>query len=218
VTSKLSERPRVKRATPPTERSARQRPQLLAPTAGSAARPSTRAQASGAPTPAPTDAPEPNAAVSAPVSIELAAGVTRCNPEVATAILMRIADGESLRRICQEPGMPARATVLRWLAADPEFQSAYSRAREHQGDALDDQMSEVIAEVRDGKLDPHAGRVVLSGLQWRAGKLAPKKYGEAAIVRHEGRVNTPLEMDPEHAARVARAVLEGMGLPLPNRE
>jgi len=29
-------------------------------------------------------------------------------------------------------------------------------------------------------------RVVLSGLQWRASKLAPKKYGDKVKVEHEG--------------------------------
>lgn len=98
--------------------------------------------------------------------------------DVADAICERIAGGESMRRICSDEGMPDRATVLRWLDADESFAAKYARAREHQGDYLDDEMAEVVDEVRSGALDPQAGRVVLAGMQWRASKLAPKKYGD----------------------------------------
>ena len=41
--------------------------------------------------------------------------------EVATAICARLADGESLRQVCQSDDMPDKATVLRWIPRHPEF-------------------------------------------------------------------------------------------------
>jgi hypothetical protein len=132
-------------------------------------------------------------------------------PAVASAILDRIAGGESLRSICNDIGMPSRKTVLRWLAADEAFAAAYARAREWQADSLEDEMSEVMSDLRQGRLDPMTARVLLSGLQWRASKLAPKRYGDALALRHSGGVAVaPVEMDAEHAERVARAILEGI--------
>src|SRR5271169_4511560 len=43
--------------------------------------------------------------------------------KIAEAICDRLVDGESLRAICADPGMPARATVFRWLASNQEFRN-----------------------------------------------------------------------------------------------
>ena len=54
------------------------------------------------------------------------------HPRVASLILERIADGESLRRICgpdRAPGMPQTETVLKWLRLYPNFREAYELAR-----------------------------------------------------------------------------------------
>jgi len=58
---------------------------------------------------------------------------------LADLICDRIADGESLRAICNDDAMPDRRTVLRWLA-DPEhttFATKHAHAREMQGDLMD---------------------------------------------------------------------------------
>jgi hypothetical protein len=104
-----------------------------------------------------------------------------------------------------------RTSVRRWLTTDEAFRAAYAVARDHQADALDDEIAEVIAKVGDGRMDPHAGKVVLAGLQWRASKLAPKRYGDALNLKHSGGVGVaPLEMSAEHALRVADAVRMGI--------
>jgi hypothetical protein len=41
--------------------------------------------------------------------------------EIAETICKRLMNGESLRAICADPAMPARATLLRWLASNHEF-------------------------------------------------------------------------------------------------
>jgi hypothetical protein len=40
--------------------------------------------------------------------------------KIAEAICERLLNGESLRAICADPAMPARATVFRWLARNQE--------------------------------------------------------------------------------------------------
>jgi hypothetical protein len=47
------------------------------------------------------------------------------NSEVAWAICDRLVDGESLRRICSDAGMPGKATVFRWIARHKEFRDRY---------------------------------------------------------------------------------------------
>jgi hypothetical protein len=147
----------------------------------------------------------------ADADVALAAGVTCCPPAVAARIFERLADGESLLAICKDPAMPARRTVLAWIERDPAFAAAYARARDHQADALDDEMAEVMADVKAGRMDPAAARVWLSGAQWRAAKLAPRRYGDSLNLKHSGGIAAmPIEVSFEQAARTAQAILDGM--------
>lgn len=111
---------------------------------------------------------------------------TKFNEEVAESILDLIAEGHSLRKICKRQGMPDRSTVLRWLNTHSSFAAKCARARCLQADSIDEDIDEVINECRAGAIAPDVARVVLSGLQWRASKLAPKKYGEKVEVEQTG--------------------------------
>jgi hypothetical protein len=110
--------------------------------------------------------------------------------EVADLVCERIADGESLRSICQADEMPNKATIFRWLAAHAAFSDQYARARDAQADALAD---EIIDIADDGRRDygkaldgrdivdhDHIARARLrvDARKWIAAKLKPKKYGD----------------------------------------
>ena len=106
--------------------------------------------------------------------------------DLADEICRRLVDGESIRSICADEKMPSRATVLRWGAEDKEFEAKCARAREWQADVIHDDMSDIETGVLSGAIDPQAARVVLSSKQWRASKLAPKKYGDKLDMNHSG--------------------------------
>lgn len=102
--------------------------------------------------------------------------------KLGDAICERIVSGESLRTICTSATMPNRSTVMRWMADDAAFATKYARARVIQADFLEEEMSEIEDETLRGSLDPAAARVVLASKQWRAAKLAPKRYGEKLAI------------------------------------
>src|SRR5690606_8241724 len=85
------------------------------------------------------------------------------NEAVANEICERIADGESLRKICEDEGFPERRTIFRWLANPEhvEFRRQYALAREASADADDDDIRDIASRVEDGKLDPQAARVAI---------------------------------------------------------
>ena len=49
--------------------------------------------------------------------------------DIAVRLLDGLCEGRGLRRICREPGMPTRATVLRWQARWPDFHRMTAAAR-----------------------------------------------------------------------------------------
>lgn len=107
--------------------------------------------------------------------------------ELADAICEHLANSDvSLRQLCAKTGMPNDRTVRRWLAEHEEFARKYARARESQADVIFEEMGAVETKVATRKMAPDAGRVVLWSKQWRAAKLANKKYGDRQHLEHSG--------------------------------
>lgn len=102
--------------------------------------------------------------------------------EIAERICDGLMDGRSMRQICEDDGMPHRSTVLRWMAENEAFAAKCAHARELQADLMDDKILEV-AEACTPASAP-ADKVKIAAYQWRASKLAPKKYGDK--VQHVG--------------------------------
>jgi hypothetical protein len=103
--------------------------------------------------------------------------------ETVDLICLRLAEGDSLRKICRDEDMPSVGTVCRWLTKNTEFQEQYARAREAQGDTLFDECLDIADQYdkASDKLDPdHIQRAKLriDTRKWMAGKLRPKKYGD----------------------------------------
>jgi hypothetical protein len=101
-----------------------------------------------------------------------------------------MAEGESLRRICRDPGMPPKATVRTWCRDDRNgFAAQYHQARMMQIDAWVDEIVETAC--RD-HLDPQDKRVRCDAYKWIASKIAPKRFGERLLVA--GELDAPLQL------------------------
>ena len=134
-------------------------------------------------------------AAKAPTPVKKPVGApTTYNKHIASVICTRIAEGESLREIVKDAGMPDRSAVYDWLLRHPEFADQYTRAREEQADTLADEIiaiadeSPATVEVRDKegnvldvKIDSgyvNYQRQRIDARKWTAMKLKPKKYGD----------------------------------------
>ena len=69
---------------------------------------------------------------------------TEYTEEIGETICDRIVDGESLRTICADAGMPDEATVLGWVSSHGKFRDEYELAREFAVEALLDETIEII--------------------------------------------------------------------------
>lgn len=109
----------------------------------------------------------------------------------ADAICERIADGESLRRICAEEGMPDKATVFRWLSQNEAFRDQYAHAREMQAETHADRIVDIADEATDAQL----ARLQIDARKWAASKLAPKKYGEKVALTGGSEGDAPIKSE-----------------------
>lgn len=152
-------------------------------------------------------------------------------PELATAICLRLVDGESLRTICASPDMPDKATVFRWLARHDDFRDQYARAREAQAERLFEECLDIADDATGDWAAKQLGdegptvavvdhehisrsRLRVDTRKWMAGKLAPKKFGEkvaltgadGGAIRHEHELS-----DADIERRIAAVVAELAG-------
>ena len=110
--------------------------------------------------------------------------------EIALEICDRIADGESLVKICSDAKMPKKTAVYEWLLRHKEFADIYARAREDQADTLADEIHAIADELPQQVVDEkgNATRYDSAYVQWQknrvdarkwvAAKLKPKKYSD----------------------------------------
>ena len=94
-------------------------------------------------------------------------------PEVAEDICKLLMEGESLRKICKRPSLPAISTVMEWLQRHEEFREQYAHAREVQAELLaEDIINLSDAVIEDGAAVAKA-RLQVDARKWYASKLAP---------------------------------------------
>jgi hypothetical protein len=111
--------------------------------------------------------------------------------DIFDTICDRMANGEGLRKICDDPEMPSRQTFLRWMEKDTGRQAKYTAARE----ALMDWYGEEILTIAwDSSKDTIPGegnkparcdnewvqrsRLKVDTLKFLMSKLHPKRYGD----------------------------------------
>ena len=121
--------------------------------------------------------------------------------DIADRICARLSDGESLRSVCRDEGMPDKASVFRWLRTHQEFCDQYAIAKEESAESHADDIKDIADdiskdyEIVDGEVRVNNEAIQRSRLRvdtrkWIASKLKPKKYGER--IEHTGEVTLSL--------------------------
>lgn len=121
---------------------------------------------------------------------------TTHTPEIAQAVCERLAEGETLRQVCRDEGMPPESTVRMWVMDDREgFAAQYTRAREIGYHAMADELLDIADDGTNDWMDRRSadgttGDAVLNGehiqrsrarldtRKWLLSKALPKLYGD----------------------------------------
>ena len=102
-----------------------------------------------------------------------------------------LVEGYSLVQICSAQVMPNRGTVIDWMNKRPDFADRVRAARAEQADLMDDL---ILAETQNATPETfQVAKVRIAAYQWRASKLAPKKYGDRTDVNLSGSISIPEE-------------------------
>lgn len=152
---------------------------------------------------------------------------TTYTDEIASIICERLMDGESLRAICRDDGMPSCGVVFGWLKDNDAFAEQYTRTRAIQLDVIAEDIVDLSDRARmgekrtikaDGSIEIVTGdmvdrtRLQIDARKWFLGKLAPKKYGDR--VAHDVSIKTPVitgKISDEDAAKAYAEMISGKG-------
>ena len=104
---------------------------------------------------------------------------TLFNDDLAERILERLANGEPLKKICQDADMPNYLTVLKWQDRHPDFGMLSARAKQDGTHALAD---ECLSIADDPNIDPADKRVRIDTRIRLIGKWNSKAYGDKVAI------------------------------------
>lgn len=132
--------------------------------------------------------------------------------EIADEICRRLADGESLRKICRDENMPHERRVREWDKDNRNgFSPQYTRAREIGYETLADELLEIADDGRNDTYKDDDGntivnteivsrsRIRIDTRKWMLSKMLPKIYGDKSSV--DMNVNTNLAERLEEARK-----------------
>lgn len=149
---------------------------------------------------------------------------TKYSIELVTEICGRIAEGESVRKICKDEDMPHRDTINEWLKDGryKAFTDQYVRAKTDYADSMfeeilgiaDDGTNDFMERTREGGgvhiVCDHEhiqrSKQRIEARKWVLGKLMPKKYGDK--ITQDVTVNAGTAIDA--ASDVTKAALEAI--------
>lgn len=128
--------------------------------------------------------------------------------EMADEVCLRIANGETMSKICKDAHMPFPAVIYAWAARNEEFHSRLTRAREIQAhrwadeilEIVDDNTGDMIEKVgRNGQVttvvdheNVHRSRLRADTRKWLIAKMYPRVYGDKVQAEVTGSSGGPV--------------------------
>ena len=143
--------------------------------------------------------------------------------ELAEAICLRLAEGESLRSVCSDDGMPSKQAVLRWLNRHEKFRAQYVRAKEQGAEAIAEELFDIADDGANDwmeKLDKEGvcigyqlngehvqrSKLRIDTRKWYLSKIMPKKYGDR--IQHDQTITMADRTDDDIDKRI-RELMNG---------
>lgn len=136
--------------------------------------------------------------------------------EIMAEICERMAEGKSLRQICDDDEMPNRRTIMRWVKNDDAAKKLYDAAQVDRMHWYADEIVNIAYDTSKDTITGNAGqplcnhewiarsRLKVDSLKFLMAKLAPRTYGDklpetAAQMTHEAAL---LELEAEKPRRM----------------
>lgn len=118
---------------------------------------------------------------------------TLYSAELAAKIMVRLAGGLSVNRLCKHEDMPDKSTFYRWLTEHEDFRDNYARACEARGIGYGEKCAEIGEQLLAGEIDPATAKAAFDIYRWSAQTTAPRHYGNRLNLHHSGKITQSVE-------------------------
>lgn len=132
---------------------------------------------------------------------------TAYTDKIADEICRRLAEGESLNKICADKHIPPRSTVLTWvLSKKHDFSDRYLRAREVQAWTMADEIVDIADDGSLDKVELESGQVSVNHehinrsrlrvdtRKWLLARLLQKHFGDRVSTEMSGPDGGPIKI------------------------
>ncbi len=109
------------------------------------------------------------------------------NLALCIEVCEKVSDGQNIKTVLNSnEDYPTFKTWCNWKRENAELLHLYIRAREDKAEDIDAQIDDIIALVKQGKMDSSSARVIIDTLKWKAAKYYPKLFGDKLDVTTDG--------------------------------
>lgn len=133
-------------------------------------------------------------------------------PELWDEIIVRISEGESFYKVCNDAHMPSRFTAYKAMGKDDRMRTEYEAAMLLQADKRAEQIVELSEHARQRAAmgasteEVNAIKTLINSLQWVSARINPKKWGDKQSIDLDAKVAlTEPQIDMRLAALIAKA-------------
>lgn len=143
---------------------------------------------------------------------------------IITYIATGLSEGQTLRAMCREDGMPGYVTIYSWIKENSGFAERIACAREAGYDCIADQIIEIIDETsndyvedKEGNERPNNEIVARSKLRAEMrlkllAKWSPKKYGDKTDIALTGADGGPIKVESLTDEEMARKLYMALAI------
>lgn len=119
------------------------------------------------------------------------------DPGIVDRICSGLIEGKSIKEVCDPQDMPHWTEVYKEMAKDrsSDFTTAIAHAREAQQEAIIDSTVDLADKATIE--DVNVVKLRIWARQWRAAKLAPKKYGDKTVTEVTGANGGAIKIDAQ---------------------
>jgi hypothetical protein len=127
--------------------------------------------------------------------------------EMTTEICRRIENGESLKKICEDPRMPSRAHIYGVLENKEKYREFFDNYTRASNARADNTFDEILEVAWNESLPVDRARLIVDSMKWYISKVMPKKYGDKLDITSDGK---------ELPAPILGVIIPDKKLPPPN--
>ena len=114
--------------------------------------------------------------------------------ELALKLCSYLSQGMSLKKTCEQEGMPSPSTVFSWMGKEEGFLELYDKAKQEAADAMAEEILDIADDVKTkDNNEIQKAKLRIDTRKFIMAKMKPKRYGDKLDLTSDGKpLPTPI--------------------------